>query len=87
MIIDTKQIINMTEANQNFSKASKTVDKYGKAIILKNNKPKYILIEVSDYFEITDEEKVEIVSKRILNRHIGAFKELAKWLNSLKKWF
>lgn len=78
MIIDTKQIITMTEANQNFSKASKTVDKYGKAIILKNNKPKYILIEASDYFEITDGEKIEIVSKRILNKHISAFKELAK---------
>ena len=39
MIIDTKQIISMTEANQNFSKASKTADLYGKAIIVKNNKP------------------------------------------------
>ena len=38
MIIDTKQIISMTEANQNFSKASKTADLYGQAVIVKNNK-------------------------------------------------
>ena len=80
MIIDTKQIISMTEANQNFSKASKTVDMYGKAIIVKNNKPKYVLIDVnsSSYIELTEEEKIEIIAKRMLNKHIVAFKELAK---------
>ena len=80
MIIDTKQIISMTEANQNFSKASKTADLYGKAIIVKNNKPKYVLIDVNggDYIELTNEEKIEIMAKRILNKHILAFKELAK---------
>lgn len=80
MIIDTKQIITMTEANQNFSKASKTASLYGQAVIVKNNKPKYLLIdlETSNYIELTLEEKLEIISKRILNKHIVAFKELAK---------
>ena len=80
MIIDTKQIISMTEANQNFSKASKTADLYGKAIIVKNNRPKYVLIDVnsSSYIELTEEEKIEIIAKRMLNKHIIAFKELAK---------
>ena len=80
MIIDTKQIISMTEANQNFSKASKTADLYGKAVIVKNNKPKYVLIDVNSgsYIELTDEEKIEIIAKRMLNKHIVAFKELAK---------
>lgn len=80
MIIDTKQIISMTEANQNFSKASKTADLYGKAVIVKNNKPKYVLIDVnsSSYIELTEEEKIEIIAKRMLNKHILAFKELAK---------
>ena len=80
MIIDTKQIISMTEANQNFSKASKTADLYGKAIIVKNNKPKYVLIDVnsSAYIELSTEEKIEIIAKRMLKKHILAFKELAK---------
>ena len=80
MIIDRKQIISMTEANQNFSKASKTADLYGKAIIVKNNKPKYVLIDVnsSAYIELSTEEKIEIIAKRMLKKHILAFKELAK---------
>lgn len=80
MIIDTKQIISMTEANQNFSKASKTADLYGQAIIVKNNKPRYLLIDIANqnYLELTLEEKCEIVAKRILTKHILAFKELAK---------
>lgn len=80
MIIDTKQIISMTEANQNFSKASKTADMYGQALIVKNNKPRYLLIDISNnnHLELTHEEKVEIIAKRILKKHILAFKELAK---------
>ena len=72
MVINTKQIISMTEANQNFSKASKTADKYGEALIMKNNKPKYILIDINNYLELSDDEKIEVVAKRVL------FKELAK---------
>lgn len=78
MIINTNQIISMTEANQNFSKASKKADKYGEAIIIKNNKPKYILVNAEQYFELTEDEKIEVVAKRILEKHIQAFKELAE---------
>ena len=35
MLIDTKNIISMTEANQNFSKVARLVDDNGSAIILK----------------------------------------------------
>ncbi len=78
MMIDTSQIVSMTEANQNFSKISKKVDTYGKAIIMKNNKPKYIILDVKEYLDLTDDEKTLIVARRILNKHIKAFKELAK---------
>ena len=57
MVINTKQIVSMTEANQNFSKVSKTADKYGEALIIKNNKPKYILIDINNYLELSDDEK------------------------------
>ena len=63
MIIDTKQIISMTEANQNFSKASKTADLYGQAVIVKNNKPRYLLVDITNenYLELTVDEKIEII--------------------------
>lgn len=78
MVINTKQIVSMTEANQNFSKVSKTADKYGEALIIKNNKPKYILIDINNYLELSDDEKIAVVAKRVLAKHINAFKELAK---------
>ena len=80
MIIDTNQIITMTDANQNFSKASKTANKYGKAVIIKNNKPKYLLVDLENdnYLELTEDEKREVVARRILSKHIKAFRELAK---------
>ncbi len=80
MIINSENIISITEANQNFSKAAKIADKNGKAVIFKNNRPKYVLydIESSPQIEMTEEEKIEFVGRRILKEHLNAFKELAK---------
>ena len=80
MVINTNQIISMTEANQNFSKVVKVADKNGSAIIFKNNKPRYAVIDLSDnpILDLTDDEKIDIVAKRILNKHRAAFEELAK---------
>ena len=89
MRIDTNQIISMKDANQNFSKVVKIVDQYNKAIVLKNNKPRYIIVdfEDNDYIELTNDEKIQIIAKRVLNKYIDAFKELAKWLSFQKKIF
>lgn len=56
------------------------VDKNGAAVILKNNKPRYVLIEYSqlEKEEIVDDMEVEDVSKNILSKHMSAFEELAK---------
>lgn len=81
MYIDSNTIFSMTQANQNFSQVARTVDKKGEAIIFKNNKPKYLVVDTenSDYMlDLTDDEKIEIVAKRILARYLPAFKELAK---------
>ena len=39
MTIDTKTLISISEANQNFSKVARLVDECGSAVILKNNIP------------------------------------------------
>lgn len=80
MKLDTTQIITMTEANQNFSKAVKIADKAGSAVIFKNNKPKYMIvnIETNPIFELSDDEKIDVAAKRVLNRYRTAFEELAK---------
>ena len=80
MNINTETITTMTEANQNFSKVAKVAENYGQTVIFKNNKPKFLLIDVdsNSYFDITDDEKIDVAAKRIMNRFKPAFEELAK---------
>ena len=85
MQVNLKNLVSMTEANQNFSKVARLVDENGAAVILKNNLPKYVIIEYNelkkeDFIKEAKDETVEEVSKRILSKHIRAFEELAKWL-------
>lgn len=80
MTIDTNTIISVTEANQNFSRATRIADKNGQAVIFKNNRPKYLLVDMenSPILEMTDDEKIDVVAARILKRYKPAFMELAK---------
>ncbi len=80
MNINTETIASMTEANQNFSKVAKIAENSGQAVIFKNNKPKFLLIDVesNSYFNITDDEKIDVAAKRVMNRFKPAFEELAK---------
>lgn len=80
MKIDTSQVLSITEANQNFSRATRIVDKQGSVVIFKNNKPKYMLVswEDSEALALTDDEKIDVVARRVLAKHRKAFEELAK---------
>ena len=80
MNINTNTIVSMTEANQNFSKVARIAEKRGEAVIFKNNKPKFIVLDIeqSDYIDITDDEKIDIVAARILKKFRPAFEVLAK---------
>lgn len=80
MTIDTSTIVSVTEANQNFSRVSRIAEKNGQAVIFKNNRPKYMLIDLdnSPILDMTDDEKIDVVAARILKRFKPAFEELAK---------
>lgn len=80
MNIDTNTIVSVTEANQNFSRVTRIAEKNGQAIIFKNNRPKYLVIDMdnSPILDLTDDEKIDIVAARVLKRFKPAFMELAK---------
>lgn len=79
MEIDTKNMFSISEANQNFSKVVKHVDENGNVIILKNNKPKYIVKKFdNDEIVISEEEKMEIIARRILKKYKHAFEVLGQ---------
>lgn len=80
MYIDLKNLVSISEANQNFSKVARMVDENGAAVILKNNTPKYVLIDYNKLQDntVTDNEMLEDVAARLLEKHKKAFEELAK---------
>ena len=81
MTIDSNTIVSVSEANQNFSRVTRIADKNGQAVIFKNNKPKYLVIDIeSDKYilDLSDDEKIDIVAERVLKRYLPAFRELAK---------
>ena len=80
MTIDTQTIVSVTEANQNFSRVTRIADAHGQAVIFKNNRPKYLLVDMENtpWFDMTDDEKIDIVAARILKEYRPAFEELAK---------
>lgn len=81
MIIDSENKSSTAQANQNFSQLTRTVDKSGETGIIKRNKPKCLEPDIDSNelpLSLSDDEKIEIVAKRILKKHLGAFKELAK---------
>ena len=80
MTINSETIVSMTEANQNFSRVARIADQHGEAIIFRNNRPKYRLVDLEQEpeFELTDEEKIDVAAARILRRYRPAFEELAK---------
>lgn len=78
MNIDTKQIVSISEANQNFSRVARMTDQQGEMYIFKNNKPKYKLIDIENdnSIEMTDDEKIDFVAGRILKLYRQAFETL-----------
>ena len=80
MTIDTSQVLSITEANQNFSKVARLVDENGSAVILKNNVPRYIILEFSqaEQEQIADNEDIMAISKRLIGKNKEAYEVLAK---------
>lgn len=80
MLLSTKKMVTITDANQNFSRIARMVDEEKSVVIMKNNKPKYIIIEFDEFAKDvkSEEEKIDEIADRVLSENIAAFKELAK---------
>lgn len=80
MLVNTQKIVSISEANQNFSKVAKLVDADKSVVIMKNNKPKYILLDFDEFSKeaVSQEEKLDEIANRILFENMEAFKELSK---------
>ncbi|MCL1794974.1 MAG: type II toxin-antitoxin system Phd/YefM family antitoxin, partial [Oscillospiraceae bacterium] len=71
MDINIENLVSISEANQNFSKVARLVDEKGAAIILKNNAPRYVLLDYSLLCQnaVADDVDVDAAASRILAKH------------------
>lgn len=80
MNINTNNLVSISEANQNFSKIARKVEENGSVIILKNNRPKYLLIDFNQAMEhqLAPNEDVMAISDRLIKENKIAYEVLAK---------
>jgi len=80
MLINTQNIVSITEANQNFSRVARMVDEKGSVVIMKNNAPRYIIMEFAqaEQEQTMSDEDVLSISRRIMAKNKEAYEVLAR---------
>lgn len=80
MKVNTNALVSITDANQNFSKVARLVDENGSALILKNNIPRYLIVEFSqaENMQTANDEDVLSISKKLIDKNKEAYKVLAE---------
>ena len=80
MMVNTDTMVSISEANQNFSRVARLADDKGTVVIMKNNTPRYLLIDFSQVETMQDaaDEDVLSVSARLIAINRQAYEELAK---------
>lgn len=79
MNINTQATIPVTELG-NFSKLANIIKEFGKAIVIQDDKPIYIItpITVDDTNEYVSDEKLFASSNKFLKKNVEVYKQLAK---------
>lgn len=80
MSINTDNHVSIAEADQNFFRVARMVDENGAVIILKNNTPRYVLMEFSQFEpeQQAADEDILAVSRRLMAKNKEAYEVLAK---------
>ena len=79
MFMSDRQVVSITEANQNFSAVARKTDECKRVVVFKNNQPRYVVYSFDNApLELTDDEKIDVAARRILKRYHKAFEELAR---------
>ena len=75
MNVNTKTMVSISEANQNFSKVARLVDQYGSAVILKNNSPRYLILEFNQADEQLSAQTDDVlaISEKLITRNKAVY--------------
>ena len=80
MNIDTNSLLSVSEANRNFSEVTRRVDQYGCAVILKNNSPRYVVLDFAavDSCETVSNEEALRIAREFMSKDAPVYEKLAK---------
>lgn len=80
MTINTDNLVSITKANRNFSRVARMINEKGSVVILKNNTPRYLVIEFNnaEKEQVADDEDIMSISKRLIAKNRKAYEVLAK---------
>lgn len=80
MNVNTDNLVSITEANQNFSRVTRMVDEKGSVVILKNNSPRYLIIEfeTAEKEQLANDEDLLAISKRLINKNRESYEVLER---------
>ena len=80
MMVNTNAMVSISEANQNFSRVARMVDEQGTVVIMKNNAPRYLLIDFSqaEAIQAAADDDVLAVSERLISENRATYEVLAK---------
>ena len=78
MLVDTQDLVSLTEANQNFSRVARLVDERGSVVIMRNNVPRYVLVDYNRLDTSIPDTEVLDVTRRFIDQFRPALEELAQ---------
>jgi antitoxin Phd len=83
MNVNVKKLVPITETNRNFSRVARMVDRDGAVVILKNNSPKYVILNYETFQgkEAFDSENIEAIGYRIMRDNWASFEKLQNALS------
>ena len=80
MMVNTENLVSLSEANRNFSQVARLVDQNGSVVILKNNVPRYLVLDFNQANEAMEsaDSDVMLISKQLIAKNRKAYEDLAK---------
>lgn len=80
MMINSNTMVSITDANQNFSRVARMVDERGSAVIMKNNMPRYLIVDFKQVDQLlpSDDADVVKISAQLISQNREAYEVLAK---------
>ena len=83
MSLNEKMTVLVSEVERDFKKVARAVDQNGMAVIMENNKPRYVIVGFDEYENVAAalqmrKAKIDAAAEKIMNENAQALGELAK---------